>query len=1262
MKLRRSLAIGLALLALGTGALVGAALWFVHDKAGLEWAIGELVRRSAGRVAFEGATGSLAGGMHVARIAYADAGWSIVAEEVDLSWSPRALLSRRISIAALSAARIRIDLRGDHGTTSAPPSLALPLPVDIDRLAVGRIEATSGQNAWHLRDLSLRYRGDSVAHHLDDLALESDWGALQGAISIGATTPLATSGIVRLIGSERLRRAEGEIRIGGDLGTLRLGLSARGLDAQASGAAVVAPFEPVWLRELKLSGEGVDLARYDETLPRTVMSAELSGTMASGSRFEALLEASNGYAGPWSSGRLPLVHATARIAFDGEGLSFDALELALTGKGRLQGDARVTANELRGRIRVADLDLASIHTRLHPTRLAGALAFELAGGGRTVQGTIKGDLTERGVALAFDAVLARGEARIKSFRAQAKGGSLAGSGTIRFDEKRAFDVEAKAKRLDPAAFGAYPTASITGTFAARGALEPEWSASVSLRLAPESRWRNLALAGGGKLDLAREHIARAAIDLAIGGNRLQLRGDHGRPGELLAFTVDAPDLAAVEASIGGHLKASGSIGGVWGRPSLALTARGEALHYASFAATSLVLEAEIGAQSSGDGDRSIRVTLALTDIRDGSLALHDVEVGASGTIAKHEVVVAARGGDLDLEARFAGSWHGTPQSGWSGRAVALQNRGAYPVALTESARIDWQSGRLRVADAAGTISGGRFALRELVWEAGRWSSNGELSRVPASTLLAAAGQGERVRSTLVLSGRWTFAASPRLNGSLALSRDDGDLAPADGPEYALGLSRLEFAAESIDDRINATLIARSRLMDVDAAATVGPSPAGAGLFDGAAPLQLSVRVEASSLRALQALAGTTAVIDGRLAANLGGQGTLRRVRLTGTIDGDGLRLEAPQYGMSLRDGRLRARLDDRALVVSELSFSGGDGRFEASGTLPAAGSGEAVGARLAWRAEKLRLLNRPDARLVLTGAGTLALEQKHLLLGGALRADDGRFEFRRPTVDTLGTDVVVRGRAPKAAAGRARVPFAVDLELDFGERFEIIGEGLDAVVSGKVHVTTAADGTLNGRGAINTQRGTYTAYGQRLTIERGKLYFDGPLDNPGLDVLALRKNLDVEAGVEVTGSVRVPQVRLTSTPPVPDNEKLSWLVLGHALDRASNADLSALQIAFAAATDPNAAPLGQRFARTFGFDDISVRSAETSRAASPGAASQVVAVSKRLTDNLSLVYEQGLSVANNALKIEYALTREVTLRAEAGVVSGVGIYYSRSFD
>ena len=61
-------------------------------------------------------------------------------------------------------------------------------------------------------------------------------------------------------------------------------------------------------------------------------------------------------------------------------------------------------------------------------------------------------------------------------------------------------------------------------------------------------------------------------------------------------------------------------------------------------------------------------------------------------------------------------------------------------------------------------------------------------------------------------------------------------------------------------------------------------------------------------------------------------------------------------------------------------------------------------------------------------------------------------------------------------------------------------------------------------------------------------------------------------------------------------------------------------------------------------------------------ANPVVTFGKRLSDRLSLVYEQGITVATNTLRLEYALTRAITLRAETGTSSGVGIAFRRSFD
>jgi translocation and assembly module TamB len=360
------------------------------------------------------------------------------------------------------------------------------------------------------------------------------------------------------------------------------------------------------------------------------------------------------------------------------------------------------------------------------------------------------------------------------------------------------------------------------------------------------------------------------------------------------------------------------------------------------------------------------------------------------------------------------------------------------------------------------------------------------------------------------------------------------------------------------------------------------------------------------------------------------------------------------------------------LELDELSLVGGAGRFTASGTVATAAvvrtDGPGAAARMTWRAEKFRVFNRPDLRLVVDGTGTLALANRKILLDGTLNADEGHFEYKAETGATLGDDVIVKGWPARDAGGtrRGNLPLAIDLELDLGRRLTFTGEGLETGLRGKVRVTTAADGSLRGRGSIQAVNGTYRAFGQRLVVDRGRLIFDGPLDNPGLDIVALRKNLAVEAGVALSGTVKVPIVQLTSNPPVPDNEKLSWLVLGQGLDRTSGSDIAALQAASAALLGRGGKSVSTTVAESIGLDDISVgRGAGTSRAAGGGssdASRQVVSFGKRITDKLSLVYEQGLTVATNALRLEYALSRTLTLRAEAGAISGFGIYYRRVFD
>jgi len=91
------------------------------------------------------------------------------------------------------------------------------------------------------------------------------------------------------------------------------------------------------------------------------------------------------------------------------------------------------------------------------------------------------------------------------------------------------------------------------------------------------------------------------------------------------------------------------------------------------------------------------------------------------------------------------------------------------------------------------------------------------------------------------------------------------------------------------------------------------------------------------------------------------------------VDGIGLantteRLDAMYQGrhaLALREGRARIALDERSLTVQSLAIRGGEGQFEASGGMRL----DDHAATLDWRAERLRLFNRPDRQLVVSGAG-----------------------------------------------------------------------------------------------------------------------------------------------------------------------------------------------------------------------------------------------------------------------------------------------------
>jgi len=195
-------------------------------------------------------------------------------------------------------------------------------------------------------------------------------------------------------------------------------------------------------------------------------------------------------------------------------------------------------------------------------------------------------------------------------------------------------------------------------------------------------------------------------------------------------------------------------------------------------------------------------------------------------------------------------------------------------------------------------------------------------------------------------------------------------------------------------------------------------------------------------------------------------------------------------------------------------------------------------------------------------------------------------------------------------------------------------------------------------GEVRTDQGRYRAWGQMLDVETGLIRFNGPYNNPSLDILALRPNISVRAGVQVTGSAQAPRVTLYSDPELPDAEKLSWVVLGRNAS-AGGAEAAVLQQAALALLGRNGgqSPTANAASR-LGLDEIGFRGATTGEDASAAA----LTFGKRLSKDLYVTYERSLSGTLGTLYIFYDLSRRLTLRGQTGEKSAVDIIYTVKYD
>jgi autotransporter translocation and assembly factor TamB len=219
---------------------------------------------------------------------------------------------------------------------------------------------------------------------------------------------------------------------------------------------------------------------------------------------------------------------------------------------------------------------------------------------------------------------------------------------------------------------------------------------------------------------------------------------------------------------------------------------------------------------------------------------------------------------------------------------------------------------------------------------------------------------------------------------------------------------------------------------------------------------------------------------------------------------------------------------------------------------------------------------------------------------------------------------------------------------------------LNLTLGGDLRATKAAGQQIVLVGSVNTIRGTYDFQGRRFEILRdGTVRFAGePLNelDPILNLRTRRLIQGVEARVDVRGTMKQPEIVLSSTPPLEQADILSLIVFNQPINSLGEGQqVSLAQRAQQMATGQLASALSSSIENALGLDTFEINTAPDSGAAAS------LTIGQQLGQNLYVKVEQGIGGQSDTnFILEYELTRWLRLRTNVLQGSGTQQLFQRA--
>jgi translocation and assembly module TamB len=747
------------------------------------------------------------------------------------------------------------------------------------------------------------------------------------------------------------------------------------------------------------------------------------------------------------------------------------------------------------------------------------------------------------------------------------------------------------------------------------------------------------------------------LTLSSGASTLEMSGSVSDILEV-QWEFQSNDLASLLPRATGRLRGSGSLSGPLKSPRIVAALDAQELGYQNYRLRSLILDADIDVA----GNAQSRVLLTIDDANAAGVELRKIAFGAHGTPDAHTLTLEADTSRGEADIALLGELENAaqPERVWNFRLDEAELRypglDAWDLQKPSSGHISAHEALL----SENCLESGDAQLCLNGWRtADKLEAEFTLSNLAFSYLSPYLPPDLDVQGSLSGHGMFTRAgendpfadialkSSPIRVLSRSKSTDEAEnhliiaFEPAD---FALHMEH-----GGIGTQIDIPLSPKDRITFKGNIA-----PGNATLMKRA--LKGEIHTNIKNLDFIADLSPEVQNLSGRLAGEMFLAGNLEAPEIHGELALLEGAAELDRPGLDLKDIQVKLSGKGTNHVHLDAHAASGEGELNIIGNSDLRGNAD-----IEVKGENFRAVNTLEAQIDASPDLSIALHQNRLDVEGELVIPTARITLKtlpESAVKVSDDQVIIDSEEDtKEATPRGPEVYA-RVRTVLGDNVHFDGFGLKGRIQGGLLVIDRPGEPTTASGELNIKDGEYRAYGQGLVIQKGRILFPGgPIDQPGLDVRAIRRPREgITVGVQVRGSLREPEFNLFSDPGMTQGNQLSYLVLGRPLSGTSGSESSALSRVSLALGLKGGNAVAEKIGGSLGLDQFGLDQGEAGSDSNPENASFVIG--KYLSPRLYVSYGLGLFNQTSTLQLHYTLSKHWKFMTESATeASGADVIY-----